>query len=573
MRPVLMAFATLSLLLGLAACQSLAPAPITPLPGEPPVRLGPAPTAPPAATILTGPTSVPRAGLVVAVNRVPLSLDPGDFADPDGAIVLRQIFDTLTQYREGSAEIEPGLATAWQANSDATEWTFTLRDGVRFHDGTPLTAEAVKFNFDRWLDPASLAGARANGKQFQVWSDVFGGYRGAGSLITEAEVVGPLQVRLRLARPTSYLPAVLALPYFGISSPTAIRAAGMGYGGPQSGAVGTGAYRVAAFTNSEVRLERAADTWGPPAAADSLTFRALGDAEAQLAALADGRADLAPNLPVERDKAASGLGLIAVPRPQLGVTYLALNQRFRPLDDARVREAIALALNPADLAARSARGSSTAADQFVPPGLRGRLTDAAPAPNLEQARALLAEAGFPNGLSEVAGPDGALRPLELWVSNPPQGAAFVPLAENIAAQLAAAGIRVKVRQDEWTSFLAERKQGRFPLLILDYPAPSVRVDAVADPHLFLNALFGPLTVGETGWNQPTVLERLRAAEATADPARREEVYRDIAAVIRDERPRVPLLYSVGLAVTRPGVSGYTPSPTGAESLARVRAGS
>ncbi|MCW5881148.1 MAG: hypothetical protein KIS91_09490, partial [Anaerolineae bacterium] len=525
MRPVLMAFATLSLLLGLAACQSLAPAPITPLPGEPPVRLGPAPTAPPAATILTGPTSVPRAGLVVAVNRVPLSLDPGDFADPDGAIVLRQIFDTLTQYREGSAEIEPGLATAWQANSDATEWTFTLRDGVRFHDGTPLTAEAVKFNFDRWLDPASLAGARANGKQFQVWSDVFGGYRGAGSLITEAEVVGPLQVRLRLARPTSYLPAVLALPYFGISSPTAIRAAGMGYGGPQSGAVGTGAYRVAAFTNSEVRLERAADTWGPPAAADSLTFRALGDAEAQLAALADGRADLAPNLPVERDKAASGLGLIAVPRPQLGVTYLALNQRFRPLDDARVREAIALALNPADLAARSARGSSTAADQFVPPGLRGRLTDAAPAPNLEQARALLAEAGFPNGLSEVAGPDGALRPLELWVSNPPQGAAFVPLAENIAAQLAAAGIRVKVRQDEWTSFLAERKQGRFPLLILDYPAPSVRVDAVADPHLFLNALFGPLTVGETGWNQPTVLERLRAAEATADPARREEVYR------------------------------------------------
>lgn len=571
MRHALMAL-PLFLLVSLAACQSLTPAPITPLPAEPPVRLGPAPTAPPAPTAAMLPTSAPRAGLVVAVSRVPLSLDPGDFADPEGAIVLRQIFDTLTQYREGSAEIEPGLATEWQANSGATEWTFTLRDGVRFHDGTPLTAEAVKFNFDRWLDPASLAGSRADGKQFQVWSDVFGGYRGAGSLVTEVEAVSPSQVRLRLARPTAYLPALLALPYFGISSPTAVRSAGVAYGGPGGDAVGTGPYRLTGFTNSEVRLERAPDTWGGPATSDSLTFRALGDAEAQLASLADGRADLALSLPVERAAAARALGLTTLPRPQLGVTYLTLNQRFRPLDDARVREAIALALDPTDLMGRSAREASEAADQFVPPGLRGRLAGAPVSSNLERARALLAEAGFPDGLREVAGPDGAPRPLELWVSNPPRGAPLVPLAEAVAAQLAAAGIRANVRQDEWTSFLAERKQGRFPLLILDYPAPSARVDAVADAHLFLNALFGPLTVGETGWNQPKVQERLRAAEATADPARRDEAYRDIATAIREERPRIPLLYPVGLAATRPGVTGYTPAPTGTESLARVRAG-
>lgn len=555
----------------LSACQALSPAPITPLPAEPPVRLGPAPTAPPVPSVAaTSAASAPASGLVVAMPRDPLSLDPGDFADPEGLIVLRQMYDTLTQYKEGSAEIEPGLATTWQANDDATEWTFTLREGVRFHDGTPVTAEAVKFNIDRWFDPNFSVAGRSEGKQFQAWSDVFGGYQGAGSLVTEVAVVGPNQLRLRLARPTAYLPALLALPYFGISSPTAVRAAGARYGLPDAPAVGSGPYRLVSFRNGEVRLERLSDHWTGAPASEAITFRALGDTDAQLAALTDGRADLAPSLPPERADAARERGLTPTARSQLAVTYLTLNQRFRPLDDSRVREAISLALTPADVAARGLQGAGVGAEQFVPPGLAGRLTDAAPGPNVERARALLAEAGFPNGLSEVAGPDGALRPLELWVADPPRGAALLPVAQAVAAQLAEAGIQAVVRQDEWASFLAERKQGRFPLFVLTFPVPSGRVDAVADPHLFLNNLFGPLTLGETGWNTSAVQDRLRNAEATADTSRREATYRDIATTVREQRPRIPLAYPTALAVMRAGVSGYVPSPVGTESLARVQ---
>lgn len=566
----LLVVVALIVLAGLAACQAFTPAPITPLSDQPPTRLGPAPTAPPVPATPPEAAAEGANGLVIALGREPLSLDPGDVADPEGLIVLRQVYDTLVQYREGSAEVEAGLAAAWQANDNATEWTFTLRDGVRFHDGTLLTAEAVKFNFDRWLDPSFRAGNRAEGKQFQVWSDVFGGYRGTGSLVTDVEVVAPMQLRLRLSRPTAYLPALLALPYFGISSPTAVQNAGARYGSPEGGAVGSGAYRLVSWSGGMVRLARVADAWAGAAASETLSFRALGEADAQLRALADGRADVAVSLPPARAEAARALGLTPVVRSQLAVAYLTLNQRFRPLDDARVREALALALDPSELASQAFAGASVAADQFVPPGLWGRLPDAAPAPNVERARALLAEAGFADGLSEVAGPDGVARPLEVWVSSPPRGQSLTPLAEAVVAQLARAGIRARLRQDEWASFLAERKQGRFPLYLLVYPVPAGGIESIGDPHVFLSALFGPLTVGETAWNHPPTQSALRTAEATASMARREAAYRDIATAVRDHWPRLPLVYPTGLAATRAEVQGYRPAPVGAESLAQTR---
>ncbi|MCW5851125.1 MAG: hypothetical protein KIT87_13700 [Anaerolineae bacterium] len=577
----------------LAACQMFAPAPIPALPDQAPVRSGP-PTAPPAgaglapaqkpsdgapsattaarATLGVAPTSNGGGGegdtLQIALSREPLSLDPGDLADPASLIVLRQLFDTLTQFKPGSAEIEAGVATAWEANADATEWTFTLRPGVKFHDGTALTAEAVKFNVDRWLDPAFKAGHRAEGKQFQVWSDVFGGYLGAGSLISGVEVAAPDQIRFKLARPAAYLPATLALPAFGLSSPAAVERLGARYGTPYEGVVGSGPYRLSGWTGEKVELERFTDYWGAKAATPRLIFRILGETDTQLTALASGQVDLAFGL--TRPDTPPGVSLVA--QPQLAVAYLSTNQRYRPLDDARVRQAIQAALDPAALAKRAFNGASSPADQFIPPGLWGRLP---PAPSRGGARGevsqrLLADAGFPKGLSEVAGPDGIARPLELWYSQPPRGASFKGLAEAVAEQLAAVGIKVTLREDEWASFLAERRQGQFSLYLLMHPLPTIRVDAVGDPHIFLSGLFGPLTASDTGYTNTQVGQRLREAESQPDMARRAELYREVGSRLALDAPRIPLVYPYGLAAMREGWTGFVPSPVGAEGLAGVR---
>ena len=503
------------------------------------------------------------------MTRDPLSLDPGDLVDFAGLPVLRQIFDTLTTLGP-NGEITPGLATSWRANSDATEWTFTLRQGVRFHDGASLTPAAVKFSFDRWIDPEFAADARSEGKQFQVWSDIFGGYRGSGSLVTDVIAGDNGEVTFRLARPAAYFPAFLALPYFGVSSPEAVTRAGGRYGAPDGGAVGTGPFRLKEWKPGSLRLERFTDYWGGAAVADTLTFQALGDPDTQLAALADGRADLAPDIPVERAAAAQSRGLVAVRRPQLAVSYLGINQRYRPLNDVRVRQAIANALDGAALVAALPPQSALPADQFVPPALCCRL-GVPPAASSGRAKELLAQAGFPKGLSEVAGSDGKLQRLELWYSSPPLGPSAAPLAKAVAAQLDAAGIKVVLREDEWASFLAERKQGQFPLFLLSFPTPSGRSEALDDPHAFLNPLFGPLSVGETGYSKPAVLDALKQGETSADTERRREAYQQVAQTLRDDVPRVPLVYPLGLAVTRPGVEGYAASVLGAESLAAVRA--
>lgn len=566
------------------ACQVLTPAPIPVLPDQPPVRPGPLPTSQ-ARGVNPSPAPGPTTQrpnqdnvvdgvrpLVVALPREPLSLDPGDVADPVGLFALRQVYDTLFQYKEGSAEVEPGLATHWEANADATEWTISLRSGVKFHDGTPLTAEAVKFNVDRWLEPGFKAGNRSQGKQFQVWSDIFGGYRGAGSLITDVEVVASGEggkVRLRTSRPAAYVPAYLALPYFGLSSPTAVESLGGRYGTPYETGVGAGPYRVAAWQNDRLVLERFSDYWGEAPASERVVFRAIGEAEALLAALANGQVDLAPLLSIDRLSSEPG-GIAIVPRPSLAVIHLSFNQRYRPLNDVRVRQAIASAVDRPGLIGPARSGAGAPADQFLPLGLWGRLPSQTANLDLSRARSLLAEAGLASGLNEVAGPDGVARPLELWYSQPPRGQSLTAIAQTLATQLNAIGIKVVLREDEWASFLADRRQGRFPLYLMVYPIPSARVEAVGDPHPFFNGLFGPLTGSETGYSNSQLVDWLREAEAAAEITQRQVLYLKAAETLRTDLPRIPLVYPTGLTAVRRAITGYVPSPVSAESLARVR---
>ncbi len=116
--------------------------------------------------------------LVYGAGGEPVSLDSGTIVDGNSSVVQMQVYDTLVKFKKGTSELAPGLATSWAANKDSTQWTFTLRKGVKFSDGTPFNAAAVVYNINRWWDPAAPDGAKAHGKTFSSWLFTFGGLKG-----------------------------------------------------------------------------------------------------------------------------------------------------------------------------------------------------------------------------------------------------------------------------------------------------------------------------------------------------------------------------------------------------------
>ncbi|WP_254721818.1 ABC transporter substrate-binding protein [Kovacikia minuta] len=124
------------------------------------------------------PSPLPSGALIYGASGQPVNLEPGNITDGNSIIVQNQIYNRLMQFKPGLTDLEPGLATNWTASKDGKTWTFKLRQGVKFHDGTAFDAEAVKFNVERWWDPKHPNGYRNAGKVYEIWQQIFGGFRG-----------------------------------------------------------------------------------------------------------------------------------------------------------------------------------------------------------------------------------------------------------------------------------------------------------------------------------------------------------------------------------------------------------
>ena len=192
---------------------------------------------------------------VVALDRDVTGLDAALVEDAASLLVTAQIYDTLVAYQPGGSFPVPGLAQSWSASADGLTWTFNLRLGTRFHDGTILDADAVVFNIRRWWDAAN---PYHNGS-FVYFEAVVGGFRGnPNCLITDVYAVGSTQVQIVLAEPNSALLGMLAMPAFGIASPAAIQA-----GTLEANPVGTGPFRfVERVLGSHISLAANAAYWG-----------------------------------------------------------------------------------------------------------------------------------------------------------------------------------------------------------------------------------------------------------------------------------------------------------------------
>ncbi len=494
--------------------------------------------------------------LVFGQSGLPVTLDSADAQDGNSLTVARQITEKLIDFVPGTTDLAPGLALSWSSNDDATVWTFTLRQGVRFHDGTPFDAAAVKFNFDRWNDPNHPYHLSEEGKTYVPWSEfIFGGFLGEGSLVSEVRVVDEFTVEFHLTEPAGIFPAMIAAIYFQIDSPAAVMAAGGDYGTPGVGTVGTGPFKFVEWIEGErVVLERNDDYWGEVPKVERLVFRGIQDPTARLAELRAGTIDIAVNLASDDlPTVESDPNLVPViAESELNIGYLAMHQAHAPFDNPLVREAVAYAIDREAIVDAFYAGLGSVAKDFLPPTMWGHADVEARPYDPERSRVLLREAGFPDGFDT-----------ELWFMpvSRPYYPSPEPIATAMATFLADVGINVELKTVDWGTYLQQYREGAFPMYMLGWNAD------YADPDNFLNTFFNATAQQSNyGWSDDRTARLLSLARQSGDQTERQRLYAEVQVRVYDQVPSIPVAHNTALNAVRSNIKNFQPSPLGTSEI-------
>ena len=532
------------------------------------------------------PTAVPEAPSTFIFGRGgdSVQLDPAIVTDGESFRVTGQCLEPLYQYEQGSTKPVPALAEGCTPNENATEWTCTLRQGVKFHDGTDFNADAVIFNFERWRftdNPYHF-----ESQVFEYYEAMWGGFDD-GSIITAIEKTDDYTVKFTLNAPLAPFLANLAMDMFAISSPAAIEKYGEQYGLPAAGCTGTGPFIFKEWVEGDhITVVANEDYWGGPPTIDEIIWRVIPDDSARFLALKAGDIHALEQATVEDlASAEADPEMYVLTRPALNTAYLAFNYRIKEFQDIRVREAVAHAINRPALVENFYGAYGQVAKTLLPPlvwGYNDAIEDWPYDPELS--KQLLADAGFPDGLSEVTIaediPDaegnvvykaGDVIPLRLYYM--PVTRFYYPapkeIGEAMAADLAKAGINVTLElAGDWPTFLGLRRNGLLAgLYMLGWGGDN------GDPDNFTGYFFGGLSAaGEVqepimreGWyTNQAVADLCYTALVTPDQSQREAMYKQADQLLHDDVARLWVAHNNTPLIFSKKVSGYIPEPVGAD---------
>jgi peptide/nickel transport system substrate-binding protein len=292
--------------------------------------------------------------LVVAQAAGPRKLDPVRVTDNESLGVGHLLFEGLVRWKPGTTDVEPGLATTWRVSPDGKRWTFELRAGVTFHDGTPFDAAAAVFAFERLLVPAHPQYLVEDGS---YWRALF-------KTVTKVRALAPLTVEIEVARP--YAPLLGNLAMYPMVSPAAVRRHGNEF---KDHPVGTGPFQLQTWIPDERVVVRRFDAyWGERARLEQIVFRVVVDPRQRLVELESGSVDIATSiLPDEQPFIELHPDLVLHHTAGNDVSYLAFNLARPGFRDARVRRAVAHAINKEPLVKLAYQGRALAADGPLPP--------------------------------------------------------------------------------------------------------------------------------------------------------------------------------------------------------------
>jgi peptide/nickel transport system substrate-binding protein len=500
--------------------------------------------------------SASAATLVYGGNGEPVSLEPGNITDGISITVQTQIYDTLVGFKDGSTDPIPGLATSWKSNPAATSWTFTLRKGVKFQDGTPFNADAVVFNWNRFWDAKDPNGFRDQGRTFEIMGDLLGGFKGdKTAVIKDIVKVDDNTVRFDLSGGNSVFPVVAGSGYFGIASPTAIKAQGAKYGTPASTPVGTGPFSFVSWkTGDNVTLKANPTYWGSKAKVDTLVIRSIKDASQRLNELKAGTIDFVADLtPDSLAAIKSDSNLAVVLQPSFNVGFVSMNNKNPILAKQAVRQALSMAINKKAIAESFWNGLAVSNSSFLPPVLAWANDKTLPADykfDPAAAKKRLAAAGYPNGFS-----------LDLWYMpvSRPYFPTPKPIAEAIAADLSGIGVKVNLKTEDWPKYLVDRnKEPGFDMYMIGWSGD------YGDPDNFYGAYYGQNGSSDINFNPPQLQSLLEQGRAALTKEAKAKVYAQIHKLTYEAAYRIPMIHSQPLGAARTYVKNWIPSPLGTQ---------
>lgn len=466
---------------------------------------------------------------------------PGPTTYPAGYEVALSLYEGLVTFDE-EMKVKPRLAESWTTSADGLTWTFKLRAGVTYHDGTDFNATAAKAVLERLVDPARNPANRT------MWDPII-----------EVKAVDATTLAIITKQPHGIMLNALAHGTGGMFSPTALEKHGDKYG---LNPVGTGPYKLESFEpNQEVVLVRNDQYWGTKSGFEKITFKAIPEAAARISMLERGEADVISSVPaqdVERLKANDKIGVIS--KPGLRTTVFGYYMNKAPWNDLKVRQALNYAVNRDAIIRSQFLGLASPLTGPLAPNTVGYVKTGEYTYNPDKAKQMLAEAGWSELRNGILYKDG--QPLRMVINTSEgQYPKDLQVVEAVAAQLKAVGVDAQIQKVEaasrWDVIKVAPKDVKYDAYIWAFNPSN------GDGGTQLDANFKSNRVADdkaTIWNMSvysnaTVDGLLDQAAVTTDVAKRTEILGQAGQIIWDEAPAIFLYADHVITAYRKDVAG------------------
>ncbi|WP_181832502.1 ABC transporter substrate-binding protein [Bosea caraganae] len=463
--------------------------------------------------------------LKFATGTDAVTMDPHMAVDIPSARAFLQVHETLVAAGQ-DGQVRGVLAESWTTSPDGLAWTFKLRKGVSFSDGTPFNAAAVKYNYDRLADPAMGSPRRV----------------GATAGIAGVNVVDDETVEFRTATPLAPLLLRLAHYNFAIMSPKAAQAAGKNY---SLTPIGTGPFVMSKWSRDETMTFTRNETyWGPKPKLASLEFRTVPEDNTRLLMLLSGDTHLISNVtPVMVPRLKGSPKVALLQEPSTRTIYLGLNRSIAPFDKPQVREAVAAAIDYKSIVEQVLRGFATQGGAFDPPFIPGSVALPPYTFDPERAKKLLAEAGLPNGFSAD------------FYFTTGRYLNDKDVAQAIQAQLAKVGIKLNMQSPEFGTFMGVISAKKAGMFMAGKGNPAFDLDGGLS--LYVTTGGG---MNYTNYADPEMDKLVAQQRTIIDPVERQKVLKTILEKIRADAPELVLYYEQMLFAAQSNVKGVVITP-------------
>ena len=472
--------------------------------------------------------ATPKNMLVISKSADPQMLDIAVTMDNNDWSITYPSYQRLIKYKAGgSTEVEGELAKSWTTSADKLTWTFTLNDGQKFSDGTPVNAQAVKYSFDRLM------------KMKQGPSEPFP----AGLQVT---VKDPLTVEFKLDKPFAPFLNILANNGAGIVNPAVEQKAGGADKYLAGHTAGSGPYQLAKWNKGQsLILERNPHYGGPKPALEKVAFKIVPEASARRLQLQNGDLDIVGSIQSDQVKAMQNAsGVVFKKVPSLLVSYLYLNNKTGPLTNLELRKGIAQAVDYSGMINGIMNGEAKPLNGPIPEGMWAH-DEAAPAFKTDVAAA-----------KASIGSAAPAKPLTLLYST--KEPYWEPIVLSVQASLQAVGVQVKLEKLANATMRDRLGKGDFDISIGNW-SPDF-----ADPFMFMNYWFDSSKQGLPGnrsfYSNPEVDKLVRQAAEETDQAKRTELYQQAQKQVVKDYAYVYLFQHSNQMGLRDNVKGYAYNP-------------